>query len=328
MPNYGIMFRCQNPPEQLIETVQRAEQSGYDEVWLVEDCFYAGGLVSASVALASTQTMRIGLGIMPAVARNAAFAAMEVAALARLYPGRFLPGLGHGVAAWMQQIGAFPQSQLAALEEVTVAVRSLLAGEEVTLDGSHVHLDRVKLEFPPDVVPPISLGVRRQKSLRLAGRVADGTILAEYASAAYVEWARGRIAEGQQDAKRSGQAHRVTVFAFIAMDDDRSAALQTLRPLVAAGIAKGRMRVYLEPLGIAEDAERLLAQGGRDHLQRAMPDEWISQLALVGSAEECRAAIQGLVAAGADTVVLVPVADDWQALERMATDLLPLLRER
>ena len=34
---------------------------------------------------------------MPAPVRNAAFAAMEISALARLHPGRFHPGLGHGV---------------------------------------------------------------------------------------------------------------------------------------------------------------------------------------------------------------------------------------
>ena len=57
------------------------------------------------------------MGIVPAVARNAAITAMEMAGLGRLFPGRFVAGFGHGLASWMQQIGALPPSQLAALEE-------------------------------------------------------------------------------------------------------------------------------------------------------------------------------------------------------------------
>jgi hypothetical protein len=37
---------------------------------------------------------------------------MEVAALARLHPGRFIPGFGHGVRTWMEQVGAAVESPL------------------------------------------------------------------------------------------------------------------------------------------------------------------------------------------------------------------------
>src|SRR5262249_12427843 len=152
---------------------------------------------ATAVALATTTTMKIGIGIMPAVARNAAFSAMEIATLARIYPGRVLAGFGHGVANWMRQIGAFPTSQLGALEEVTSAVRMLLRGETVTMHGSHVNIENVKLVHPPVHVPPVSLGVRGEKSLMLAGRVADGTIIPEVSAPAYVAWTRQQIERGR-----------------------------------------------------------------------------------------------------------------------------------
>ena len=172
-PNLGIMFRREHPPEHLHQFARRAEAAGFDELWLVEDCFYAGGIALAATALACTESIKVGLGIMPAVARNPVFTAMEIATLARLFPGRFLPGVGHGVAGWMRQIGAFPQSQMRALEEVTVSVGRLLAGEEVTVNGSEVHLDEAALVHPPEQVLPLSLGVRGPKStcsLRANGR--------------------------------------------------------------------------------------------------------------------------------------------------------------
>jgi 5,10-methylenetetrahydromethanopterin reductase len=65
------------------------------------------------------------------------------------------------------------------LEEVITVVRRLLAGEEVTFAGEHVHFDNVQLEAPPVVVPPIIAGVSGPKSLAMAGRTADGLVLAE-----------------------------------------------------------------------------------------------------------------------------------------------------
>ncbi len=323
----GIMFRCLNSPESLIPFVQRAETAGFDEVWIVEDCFFAGGIASTAVTLAITEHIRVGLGIMPAVARNPAFAAMEIAALARLFPGRLLPGFGHGVGDWMRQIGAFPVSQLAALGEVTETVRALLAGDRVDFQGQHVHLSQVRLEFPLETPPPVSLGVRGPRSLRLSGRVADGTILAEHASPAYVTWALEQIRIGQREAGRENETHRVTVYTYCALDADHQTALDKLRPRLARAIASGSLSAYLEPLGIQDEANRLVADKGAAWLEKHLPDAWITHLAVAGTAAECRDAIRKLAAAGADSVVLAPVEDDFQTLTTLSDTLLPLLAE-
>jgi alkanesulfonate monooxygenase SsuD/methylene tetrahydromethanopterin reductase-like flavin-dependent oxidoreductase (luciferase family) len=321
--NLGMMFRCSNAPEKLVAFSQKVEQSGFDELWIVEDCFFAGGVASVATALATTQSITIGLGIMPAVVRNAAFTAMEIAALARLHPGRFLPGIGHGVGEWMQQIGAFPSSQLTALGEVTESVRALLAGELVDFQGDYVQLDKVKLDFPPQQPLPISLGVRGPKSLQLSGRVADGTILAEYASPEYVAWAREQIRVGQEAANREDMDHRVTVFAFCLMDEDRDRALAKLRHDMAVVVGSGRLTTYLAPMGIIEEVNQLLANGGVENLERNMPDEWLAKLAIVGTPGDCQQAIQALVDAGADSVVLVPYEDNDETHTQIINELLP-----
>lgn len=303
--NVGVMFRRENAPEVLPDYARRAEQLGFNELWIVEDCFYASGLASAAVALACTRQIRVGLGIMPAVARNSALTAMEIATLARIYPQRFLPGLGHGVTEWMKQIGAFPKSQLIALGETTEAVRYLLAGEDVTYRGKYVRLDAVKLEFPPESVPPVSLGVRGPKSLALSGRSADGTILAELASPAYVRWAREQIALGQAEVQRESASHRVTVYMFYAADADGLAARRRLRPLIATVLSHGH-EDYLRPLGIEAEVSAMRSNGGRERLAQDMPDAWIEQMAVVGTPDECADSIRRLLDAGADSVVLIP----------------------
>jgi 5,10-methylenetetrahydromethanopterin reductase len=304
----GVMLRREHAPEHLPGFAQRTEAVGFDELWVVEDCFYGSGIAAATAALACTDSIRVGLGIMPAVVRNPVFTAMEIATLARLFPERFLPGIGHGVAGWMHQIGAFPKSQLKALEEVTTTVRALLAGRNVTFNGAEVSLDRAELVHPPQQPPPISLGVRGPKSLALSGRVADGTIVAEYSSPEYIEWARAQIAAGQQEAGRDAP-HRVTAFAFTSVNPDGAAARQALRPFVASAIAVEKIDGYLASLGILDEAQSLAKNRTLPQLAEVIPDEWIDKLAVAGTPEECARSIQRLAEAGADSVILVPLPD-------------------
>jgi len=320
------MFRCQYPPELLRAFASRAERAGFDELWIVEDCFWSGGIAATTVALGATQHIVVGLGILPAVARNPAFAAMELATLARLFPGRLLPGFGHGVAAWMLQVGALPPSQLAALEETILAVKALLRGERYHADGRYVHLDQVQLDLPPHMIPPVQLGVRGPKSLALSGRVADGTILAEGAAPAYVSWARAQIAQGAAAVGRT-EPHRLTVYAWCSIGEDGAAARAKLRPIIAATLVSAEGGTQLAPLDIAADVRTLIARGA-DAVCTGMPDAWLDQLAVCGTPAEAAAAIKRLYTAGADSVVLTPLieGEPLAQLEIIVHDLLPLMK--
>ena len=303
--NIGIMFRREHEPEKLPDFALRAEEANFDELWVVEDWFFGSGIASAAAALANTNKICVGLGIMPSVVRNPVFAAMEIATLARLYPGRFLPGMGHGMANWMKQIGAFPKSQLIALEEVTNTIRELLTGKQFDYNGKQVQLNQVKLVYPPKVVPPISLGVRGPKSLALSGRVADGTILAEFSSPVYVSWAKKQIENGLE----IGVKHRLTVFVFAFAGKPNEEAREHVRPIIASAIASGKVDVQLSPMGILSQVQELREMDDFNNLKAAIPDEWIDQLSIVGTKENWAVSINKFIDAGADTVVLVPLPD-------------------
>jgi alkanesulfonate monooxygenase SsuD/methylene tetrahydromethanopterin reductase-like flavin-dependent oxidoreductase (luciferase family) len=200
----GVVFRPQSPPERLREVVEAADAAGVGELWLWEDCFWEGGLTAAAAALAWSERLRIGIGLLPVALRNPAVVAMEIATLARLFPDRFVPGLGHGVLDWMGQVGARAESPMTLLREHTAAVRDLLHGHRVDVDGRYVHLDGVALEWPPVQPPPLLLGARGPKTLRLAGESADGVILdaaptPDDVRAACVEVEAGRAVAGRTD---------------------------------------------------------------------------------------------------------------------------------
>ena len=65
----------------------------------------------------------------------------------------------------MRQIGAYPRSPLTALAEHIQAIRTLLAGETVSITGDYVQLDGVRLDHPPANAPPVLAGVRGPRSL-------------------------------------------------------------------------------------------------------------------------------------------------------------------
>ncbi len=106
MPNVGVIFPPWFPPERFRGAVEAAEASGVPELWVWEDCFCESGLSPAVAALAWTERLKVRVGLMPVPLRNVALTAMEVATIERLFPGRFQAVLGHGVQAWMGQVGA------------------------------------------------------------------------------------------------------------------------------------------------------------------------------------------------------------------------------
>ena len=67
--------------------------------------------------------------MLPVPLRNPALAAMEIAALARMFRGRVHVGVGHGVLDWMDQVGARARSPMTLLREYVTALQALLAGE-------------------------------------------------------------------------------------------------------------------------------------------------------------------------------------------------------
>jgi alkanesulfonate monooxygenase SsuD/methylene tetrahydromethanopterin reductase-like flavin-dependent oxidoreductase (luciferase family) len=304
----GVMFRPEWPPEELPGFALGAERAGYEELWLVEDCFLVGGLTMAASALAATRDITVAIGLLPAAMRNPALAAMEIAGLARLHPGRFAAAFGHGVEPWMRQIDARPANRLAALEETVAAVRALLAGESLTVHGQHVHLDDVKLAHRPYDAPRILIGTTGPRALAAAGRAADGILLPEGSVPAAVRWARG-----QADA--AGGAGDVVVYTWLSLDDDRSAAAAALRPGLEGWMRMGLYPALYEHAGIA-DGETVAD----------LEDDRVRALAVAGDARDCARAIAELWGAGADSVVLVPRHEDRaEQIARFAAEVRPLL---
>jgi 5,10-methylenetetrahydromethanopterin reductase len=294
----GMCFDRTFPAAEVAGYARDLEVAGAEQLWLIEDCFFTAGVSLAATALAVTERLTVGIGILPAVARNPAITAMEIATLASLAPGRFVAGIGHGVQDWMGQIGARTPSPLTTLDETITVVRRLLAGDEVSFDGRHVHLDRVRLDQPPTVVPPVVAGVQQAKSLALAGRVADGVILVEGAGPTYVRWALDQAA-------RPAPFHVVT-FTLMAVSDDRREAYSWVAAFVAGMIRDRRPAVVTLPF-----FDELAARVDRDGEQALvdMPADYWHEIGAVGTMDDALAHVAALESAGVASINIFPGPD-------------------
>lgn len=318
----GAVFTADRPIQELAATARAVEASGFDELWVWEDSLMHGGIAQSSVALAATSTLQVGLGVMPAPFRNPIAAAMEIATLADLYPGRFVPGFGHGLPLWMAQAGALPRRPLIALEETTVAVRRLLHGEEVDVAGEYVRLDRARLVRPPAVAPPLVLGVRRARGLELSGRIADGTVIAEWSGATYLTWARERITVGRTSAGRLDAPHRLTLFVAFRIDRDRA----LIRQALVRWIVDGGIDPHLEPFGMVDELRAARARGEAEAAALALPDSLLDEITATGDVDQVISSLAAMAACGVDTLVLVPFGPDPdQQLRLCAEQVLPAL---
>ncbi|HUX71134.1 MAG TPA: LLM class flavin-dependent oxidoreductase [Cellulomonadaceae bacterium] len=285
----GAVFLPQLAPERLRSIASVADESGLAELWFWEDCFRESGIATASAALAWTERVTVGIGLLPVPLRNVALTAMETATLHRLFPGRVTVGFGHGVQDWMGQVGARVESPITLLGEYVTALTGLFRGETVTTAGRYVSLEAVRLDWPPLTVPPILVGAGKPRSLRLSGRLADGTLLTGGTSPDGVRKARALIEEGRRAVGRT-DPHRVVVNVMAATGPG----------------AEQRLRTE----------------------QQAWGFDLSDEVGVAGDAETVAAAVRRWADAGADTVVLQPTSDepDHEGFMRfVATEVQPLV---
>ncbi|WP_282204328.1 LLM class flavin-dependent oxidoreductase [Kitasatospora fiedleri] len=168
------------PVRQILPYARRAEELGFDELWVVEDLGWRGGVAQAATVLAATRRITVGIGILPAGARNVCFAAMEPAPPSpSSTPAASPAGVGTACApGWSSPAAPGPPARSPCCASTPPRCARLLRGAAGPADGRYVRCRDVRLTETPDVVPPVVLGVRGPKSQAVAGETADGLLLA------------------------------------------------------------------------------------------------------------------------------------------------------
>lgn len=155
--------------------------------------------VTMALAAQATTTMHFGTLLETPALRPAAVAAGSAATVAQVAPGRTMVvyGIGDTAVRWIDE----RPSTMAELEEATVQARAYLAGERLEVGAAAPAWLR---HARPDDTPPVWIAASGPKTLRMAGRVADGVFLRCGTHPATIQHAIDQIDAGIAEA---GRAH-------------------------------------------------------------------------------------------------------------------------
>jgi 5,10-methylenetetrahydromethanopterin reductase len=269
---------------------------------------------------ATTSRIKVGAAVVDCWSRNPARLASTFATLDDLAPGRILFGVGAWWDPLASKVGIDRSRPLTAMKEIVTVVRALLAGELVTFDGEHVHLDGVELDYvyqergPKDI--PIYIGATGMKMMELTGEIADGVVLNYLVSPDYNRRAMDHLEIGAKRAGRSLDDLDRPQLIVCSMDADRSVALDAARLLVTQYL--GQQPHIMKASGVPES---LLDQIHREitwpanHEQlveaaRLVPDDVVQMICAAGTPEECEEKVAEYVEAGCTCPILYPLGPD------------------
>jgi probable F420-dependent oxidoreductase len=279
----------------------RAEQLGFEGAWTGEQVLgsmpHLNPLETLAYAAACTDRLRLGCAAFVSSLHNPVHLAKSLSTLDQLSRGRVEVGLAAG--GRFRPFPAFdadPATFVARFTEGLRLMKALWTRSRVTFDGRFWQLADAAMEPKPvqKPYPPIWFGGTQPTSLRRAVRLADGFFGAGSSTTEqfvdHVRIVRAAIAEQGRDPATFRIAKRV----YVAVDDDG---------------ARARRRV-------AEALEQLYGYFGLTGLAR---------VAVAGTPDECVDGLREVAAAGAQMILLNPLFDDDEQMQRLAEEVVPWL---
>jgi alkanesulfonate monooxygenase SsuD/methylene tetrahydromethanopterin reductase-like flavin-dependent oxidoreductase (luciferase family) len=293
-----------------------AAERGYGSLWtpagIARDAFTVCCHWFAACGL------RTGISVVPAPLWSPPVLASVAATVFNLTGGKFVLGVGMGSyysPDYRRQFGLADHPPVAFMRAYLIALRRLLAGEKVEMEGA-VTLRGVQLGIAaPDL--RIYLAALGPQMLRLGGELADGVAL-NWCTPEMVAWSRERIAEGARRAGRDPVEVALHEYVRVAVSDDPDAARRAIARAVlpyalgepglppTAAYRGHFARLGFEPALARLEEMRARGENGEAMLD-ALPEELLRAVASYGTPSEAAAGFQRL-AEGVDEPVVRVVA--------------------
>jgi 5,10-methylenetetrahydromethanopterin reductase len=303
-----------------IEIARYAEAKGFEGVWQADSRLVRDATIPMAAFAATTESLKIGAGVVDIWSRNPARLASTFATLDDLAPNRIILGLGAWWDPLAAKVGVERRRPLLAMREIVAAVRGLLAGEKVTLHGEFVHLDGVEIDYVHQERRakelPIYIGATGMQMMELTGEIADGVVLNYLVSPHYNQRALDALERGARRAQRSLDEIDRPQLIVCSMADDRSEALDAARLLVTQYLGQQPhiMKASGVPSSLLEEIGAMMTwPATHDEIARAsklVSDEIVQMICAAGTPEECVRKVDEYIANGCTSPILYPLGPD------------------
>jgi alkanesulfonate monooxygenase SsuD/methylene tetrahydromethanopterin reductase-like flavin-dependent oxidoreductase (luciferase family) len=283
---------------QLVET---AESMGYGAVFVPEIAAREAFSTLTGFA-AATSTMRLGTGVVTMWSRSPTITAMAAATVQDVSYGRLILGLGAGS---MPPGAAGGERPLERLRTYVGTVRTALSGRPVPPDDAFGAGGFVLAPELTDGPPPIWLAALGDRSLRLAGELADGVVL-NWCTPERVRAARALLTRAAQGAGRDPGAITVSVYVRACLGVRADVALAALREPAGQYASIPHYLRQFERMGLGDEARAAAAAFEGERIDD-VPESFLRALTVMGGRREAKERERAYRDAGADLVLWYPV---------------------
>jgi alkanesulfonate monooxygenase SsuD/methylene tetrahydromethanopterin reductase-like flavin-dependent oxidoreductase (luciferase family) len=151
-------------------------------------------------------------------------------------------------------------------------------------------------------------------NLELAGEIADGALLASYASEEQLEYAIERVEAGARKGGRKLSDVKLIAWLYASISEDSSEAVANVRPFVTQALLNTSVEMYQVMFrGLRQDVASFLLDcrrsGGRERAnadRKYLTDEVIRRFSVAGTPAECIEKLKGVARLGIETIWLRP----------------------
>lgn len=330
---FGVSLSNEHPVRDVIALAAEAERLGYDEVSLPESRLHNSVFSTAAAVLASTERIRVRIGVTNPVTRHPAVLALEAATLAALGGVERLV-FGLSAAEWTNRaLGLAPQDWRPYTNTVETlrALRCWLRGDALDFTPTTFRASPcLRLDLPPEQPVRLDLGPVNARLMQAGGELADGVQLGAIVSPGYVRWSLDQLAIGAARSSRSVDEVVVSSNVLVSVDEDRLAARDAVREVLAYYLWRVE-GVVVERSGADPDnvtaVRAAVTEGGAAAGGKLLDDQVIDTFAATGPPDEVADRLGTWVRAG----VQLPLAwhtlgaDREAALRTLATHVRPAL---
>lgn len=321
----GVGLLQDYAPPTLIEYVKTIEALGYDDLWYANEKFYRDPWIGLTVAALHSERLRLGTFIADPYTQHPTLIAVAIASLAELAPGRTVLLMGAG-GAGARPLGFGRRKPMVAIREAIHVIRRLLQGETVDFEGDVISFTGGSLSFETRSDIPVFVASRGDLTLKMAGEVADGVMIATYATPQGLQHGLNRVKLGADEANRDVHDLELLTRVDVCIHEDRRVALDAVRPMVGRMMGSSYPdKSFVQQMGleIPPDLEAVLAK--KDHAltteaAHLVPDEIVEAYTWAGTAEDVARRVAQVVEMGITSITFLAHPYDESG------DVMPTIR--
>ena len=320
MDRIGVGFWGGMSVNELIDCMSLADQKGYESAYLIESFADAFGVLSACAR--ETTNIILATGVATVFTRNPTTIATAAATVDAISEGRFRLGLGIGHSEIHQARDnpepgrPFPFDRpLRRLRETTEVVGAILKG---AVEGKLVNYTGQIFQitdYEPWLHPyrdtiPFYFGALSEKTLDLAGEIADG-VLPIFVPLDMVPDVLAAVRRGAKRAGRDPASIDIGCYLPCCVSTDQKMAKRAMQYVTAIHVTAYVLYArYFERRGYEETVAQMrtcAARGDMDGAAALVDDEMVDAFAVYGSAEQCHHKIAQYRAAGVTLPIVYPI---------------------